>query len=211
MTRALALLLLASTALAAPLDAPEPEDLKRARVLYEQGSAAYNLNRYQDAVGRFEEAYVLSQRPALLYNIALCYEHLFRWEQAARALRHYLASDPQVPDRDELLRKAADFETYAKMSKAPLAPAAAAEAPPRWPRATGGAALALGVVAAGLTVGTAVAWRDLSTACATGGPGCGEGDRSLVRGLGIGADATWAAAAVAACITIVYYVWLRRR
>lgn len=203
MTRVALLLAIFSTvARAAPPDTTEPDDLRRARTLYEQGSAAYSLNRYDEALARFEESYVLSQRPALLYNIALCQEHLFRWEQAAKALRHYLASDPQVADREELLRKAADLEMYAKMARAPAAATAPApvEESRRVPWLMTGAAAAVAVAAASLTIAAAVDFRDLALACGAGGSGCTGGARGQLRSLDIAADVLWATAAVAAAV-----------
>src|SRR5687767_2163765 len=62
----------------------------RAKVLYEQGKLAYERADYPAAYEAFREAFDLSQRPALLYNVASALQGLRRPHDAANALRSYL-------------------------------------------------------------------------------------------------------------------------
>ncbi len=59
----------------------------RARELYLQGDREYQAGRYEQAVAAFQEAYRLSGRPLLLFNLANAYERLGRYAEALEALR----------------------------------------------------------------------------------------------------------------------------
>lgn len=58
---------------------------------------AYNDGRVADALGYFQRSYALSQRPALLFNIATAHERLRHDAEAIAAYRAYLE---RVPDAD---------------------------------------------------------------------------------------------------------------
>jgi tetratricopeptide (TPR) repeat protein len=66
----------------------------QARTLFEQGQAAYEEGRYEDAIHAFEQAYALSARPLLLYNIANAQERLGLLREALENLRYYLEDAP---------------------------------------------------------------------------------------------------------------------
>src|SRR5438105_2670 len=70
---------------------PERAD-QRARELFVKGDAAYAEARYEDALAAFQDAYELSGRPQLLFNIANALERLGRLPEAVDALEKYLAS-----------------------------------------------------------------------------------------------------------------------
>jgi hypothetical protein len=92
--------LLSSVGESAALAQPEANtDDRRARELFLTGDTAYAEGRYADALRAFTEAYELSGRPQLLFNLANCYERLGRNADAIDALEKYLATvDPK--DRD---------------------------------------------------------------------------------------------------------------
>ena len=60
-----------------------------ARALFVQGDAAYAEGRYETALTLFQEAYALSERPALLYNLANVLERLGRTQEAIDHLRRF--------------------------------------------------------------------------------------------------------------------------
>lgn len=72
----------------------------RARELFQKGDAAYAEGRYEEAHQFFLEAYDLSGRPQLLYNVSNALERLGRYAEAVEALEKYLASgkahDPEI-------------------------------------------------------------------------------------------------------------------
>ncbi len=78
-----------------------------AREEFVQGREAFNRGQFEEAVGRFEHAYALSQRAQLLYNIGTSYDRLHRWQEAHDAFRRYLAGVPDALDRDEVVRRLA--------------------------------------------------------------------------------------------------------
>src|SRR5689334_13632040 len=71
----------------------------QARNLFVQGTAAYNHGDFAAALGFFQRAFQLSPRPALLFNIARCYERLNRPDDAIRMLQLLVSS----PTADQTL------------------------------------------------------------------------------------------------------------
>lgn len=64
-------------------------DDARAKEIYENGVILYDEGRYDDAIVAFQEAYRLSERPELLYNIANACERAGRYREAYEALNRY--------------------------------------------------------------------------------------------------------------------------
>ncbi len=100
---ALALLVALTAALLVPLlVAPAVASAQRrvdarerqARALFEQGQTAYEEGRYEEAISAFEQAYGLSARPLLLYNIANAQERLGMLSEALDNLRYYREDAP---------------------------------------------------------------------------------------------------------------------
>ena len=62
-----------------PTPEPEPpgvssDDDEKARLLFKEGDGHYAAGRYEKAIELFEQAYELSKRPDLLFNLANAYE-----------------------------------------------------------------------------------------------------------------------------------------
>lgn len=127
--------------LAAPLMAQEPEAAGEvedgdaaARVLYLRGDRLYSEGRYQEATEAFSEAYELSGRPGLLFNMANALERLGRLEEALAALRRF-APDAAEHDRATVNARIASLETRlreedAQQRQAEARPTADARATP---------------------------------------------------------------------------------
>ncbi|MET0287192.1 MAG: hypothetical protein ABW352_22095 [Polyangiales bacterium] len=79
----------------------KPEE-KAAREAFERGRVFYDGGEFDQAAGAFEEAYRLSGRDALLYNLYLAYRDANQQQQAADALRNYLAKVPNIENRSQL-------------------------------------------------------------------------------------------------------------
>src|SRR5262249_18392557 len=62
-----------ATATATPETPPDPGAQVEAERLFEEGSEAYNLGKFDVAIERFEAAYNLSHATALLYNLGQAY------------------------------------------------------------------------------------------------------------------------------------------
>jgi tetratricopeptide (TPR) repeat protein len=82
----------------------------KARDLYKKGKTAFEANQFQEAYDAFKQAYLLSQEPALLYNIASALQGLDRPHDAAEALRSYLRTVPNDPDKPEIEKRIANLE-----------------------------------------------------------------------------------------------------
>lgn len=135
-------------------DAPaEPND-EEARLLFQAGRQAYDQGRFEDALQRFEQAYELSRRPALLYNIGQAADRLRHDAQALEAFEHYLEATGEdaphrraVTARIEVLRRQLEAERVL-------------EAPPDTGRglriglAIGGAVVVAGVVLTAVLLAT---------------------------------------------------------
>lgn len=115
--------------LACTLAHAQESDDARARELYDNGAVLYEEGRYEDAVAAFEEAYKLSRRPALLFNIANALERLGRYEEALDVLSRYRAYAP-ADERETLDRRISNLERRIAEAKEAAATAPAAVPPP---------------------------------------------------------------------------------
>lgn len=81
---------------------PQSEKDQRARALFEKGRQAYGDGQYRDAWAYFHEAYQLSGRPELLYNIGQTADRLGQDADALRAFRMYVERLPGASNRHEV-------------------------------------------------------------------------------------------------------------
>lgn len=94
-----------------PVVAQERDD--RARRLFEEAALAYSEARYESALQLFEQAFELSGRTDLLYNIGLTLERLRRDEDAIAPFEQYLETNPPAERRAEVERRLADVRARA--------------------------------------------------------------------------------------------------
>lgn len=87
--------------LAAPSTLCAQEDA-RARQHYTAGESYFSEGDYEGARREFLQAYRLSPRPQLLYNLYLTEERGGRYADAAAHLAQYLAEEPELPNRAQL-------------------------------------------------------------------------------------------------------------
>jgi tetratricopeptide (TPR) repeat protein len=130
----------ATTAQAAPAQpGTTEEDEEEARKHFRLGRAYYDNGDFAQAAVEFEEAYRISQRAALLYNIYLAYRDASDTRHAADALRKYLDLEHDIENRGQLEARLAALDrtlaeeaaTAPAAAPAPTpAPGASAEAPP---------------------------------------------------------------------------------
>jgi len=114
-------LLLAFTAMAAPVRAAEPaapadpasateEQRADAKARYEQGVAAYSAGRYKDAVDLFLAADKILPSAPLSFNIARAYEKLGDDSGALRFYRDYLRRKPDAENAADVQALVKRFE-----------------------------------------------------------------------------------------------------
>lgn len=108
---------------------------RAARSLFAAGKIAFDLGRYEEALEYLTQAYQLSQRPLLLFNIASTLDRLRRDAEALETFDRYLTEVPDAPNRPavesrvRLLREAverAKAEEAARQAAAQQEQAAAA-------------------------------------------------------------------------------------
>jgi tetratricopeptide (TPR) repeat protein len=85
--------------LARAAEPPPGADLELAKAHYATGQIYYERARFPDAAREFEEAYRLSGRPELLYNMGKAYDGSSDAARALTAYRRFLANVSQSTDR----------------------------------------------------------------------------------------------------------------
>jgi tetratricopeptide (TPR) repeat protein len=93
----------------APYASAQGDD-DEARMHFRLGRAYYDSGRFADAAGEFEQAYQLSGRAALLYNLYVSYRDGGQPREAADRLRRYLAEAENVENRSQLEARLASLE-----------------------------------------------------------------------------------------------------
>lgn len=72
----------------------------RARLHFQQGKAAFELGRFQEALEQYEKAYQIAALPGFLFNIGQCHRNLGNYQKAIFSFRLYLQKKPNAPNRD---------------------------------------------------------------------------------------------------------------
>jgi tetratricopeptide (TPR) repeat protein len=81
-----------------------------ARQQFQRGRAHYDAGRFGEAAEDFSEAYRLSGRSQLLYNVYVAHRDAGHTEAAVEALRSYLAKVQDAPDQTNLRARLAALE-----------------------------------------------------------------------------------------------------
>ncbi len=75
-----------------------------AREHFGRGNLAFDAGDYDRAADEFKQAYALSLRPQLLFNLAQAYRYGKDYEAALSAYERYLALEPNASNRDDVER-----------------------------------------------------------------------------------------------------------
>jgi tetratricopeptide (TPR) repeat protein len=210
-------------AIAAPARAASEED-ERAKAHFLAGQSYYEQASYTDALREFTEAYRISKRPALLYNIARCHEALESYADAVKMLEAYLDQDPETTDRAAVETRIANLKERQAAREAKLQPPAAVKAPPPTTIApppaphrkrvytwiVGGVGVAALAAALGTGIASQLAYNDLSSKCSgtTCDPatvGNAQGKIDSGKRLALATDILWPIGAAAAVTGIVLF------
>lgn len=71
-----------------------------------RAESAFSASAYEEALGLYQEAYVILPSPALLFAIAQCHEELKHYQEAVRVFELFLeAVTPEDPQREEALHQ----------------------------------------------------------------------------------------------------------
>jgi tetratricopeptide (TPR) repeat protein len=93
--------LLALASVARPVSADDKRDAE-AKALFQAGREAFEGGRYEAALARWQEAYDLSSRSTLLYNIGLAQDRLRQDDKALASFKAYLEQVPDSENRQEV-------------------------------------------------------------------------------------------------------------
>src|SRR6185503_16193536 len=78
------------------------DDKKKAKAFYDEGLKRYNLAEYPDAIKAWKEAYLLSKKPLLLFNIGQAYRLSGDCKQAMIFYDSYQREESNPKNQDEL-------------------------------------------------------------------------------------------------------------
>lgn len=129
MTRAIVVALIASTLVARLAVADGTSD---AEELYNEGQAAFDARRYDDAVAAWQKSFELSNEPGLQFNLGQAYRRRGNVGDCAKAVaayRKFIAQDPMSAQRKVAEAFAADAEKCAASETAPSPTTAPIPAP----------------------------------------------------------------------------------
>ncbi|MDB4986510.1 MAG: hypothetical protein JWN04_1688 [Myxococcaceae bacterium] len=212
----------------APTDQEQMKSLdEEARERFELGRTFYDAGRFQQAAEEFGEAYKLSGRPQLLYNLYVANRDAANWDMAITSLKGYLDKVPDAPDRINLRARLSSLEAQAAVQKEQQArqqeeQARRAEeqkrnAPPPtrletqrsivpWVLVGSGGALLVGSLVTGVMAKNKAS--ELDKWCAEGGKVCPDWRKSDVSSqhtLAITTDVLWSVGAAAAVTGLVLW------
>jgi tetratricopeptide (TPR) repeat protein len=88
----------------------EAEKRVQAKDHYEMATRLYDVGKYGEAIAEYEQAYLLIEDAALLFNIGQAYRLWDRPEDAIRAYKNYLRRRPEASNRSDVEKKIADLE-----------------------------------------------------------------------------------------------------
>jgi tetratricopeptide (TPR) repeat protein len=91
-------------------EARADERVERAREHYMQGNAYYKLDKYQEALAEYEQAYIAKADPSFLFNIAQCHRFMGNRAEALKFYRRYLTEQPSSPNRPVAEKHIRDLE-----------------------------------------------------------------------------------------------------
>lgn len=91
-------------------NAPSPADLDLAKAHYRTGEINYRQGKFSDAAKEFEEAYRLTARPELLYNMGKSYDGAGDLRGALVVYRRFLGSIKESPDRPFVERRVDELQ-----------------------------------------------------------------------------------------------------
>jgi len=107
MSRAIFFLLaicLASIASLAPARVAHAEDaaMRAAKRHYERGQKLFGLQKFDEALDQFQQAFDAKPIPGFLFNIGQCQRNLGDYESAIFSFKRYLKLDPDADNREQV-------------------------------------------------------------------------------------------------------------
>lgn len=110
--------LLAVGSVAAAQDASDDASRAQARKHFQEGTKAFDLGHFEEAIRDYEAAYRLRDDPVLLYNLAQAHRLAGHNGDALRLYKVYLNRLPKATNRAEVLTKIAALDELVRQEKA---------------------------------------------------------------------------------------------
>lgn len=85
--------------------APAADSTEKAIALFKAAKKDYRSGKFLEALENFKKAYELKPTPAILYNVARCYEKLSQIQEAIKTYEQYVAQTTDPRDKAETLEK----------------------------------------------------------------------------------------------------------
>jgi len=207
-----------------PAEAEKPKevDLEQAKAKYEEGKGHYQAEKYEEALAAFTEAYNLSNKPDLLFNLGVCSEKLGQNKKAIAYYELYLEENPDATDRDDVTKRleALEASQEAPPPAAPVIEEPATAPPPTaeddeivieedeettifWPGAViglGGLVLATGALTAIMAYNR---YGDLEDSCS---PDCSDAKVSKVKKAALAADIQFAVGGAVVAAGVIWWI-----
>lgn len=95
---------------AAPAPVFAQDDMERAKTAFEKGKRQYDEQKYEAAAESFKDAYELSERDELLYNIGQAYRRAEQLEKAEDYFQRYLEEKPDANNAEEVVQKVVEIQ-----------------------------------------------------------------------------------------------------
>jgi len=114
------------------------DDTVKAKQLYDEGLRHFNVAEYPQAIESWKQAYLISKKPLLLFNIGQAYRLSGDCAQAMTFYDNYQNAEPSIKNQDELDHaiaackavEAKPVETKPVEPEKPVTPAITTQAPP---------------------------------------------------------------------------------
>ena len=87
-------------------------DNQSAKEHYTKATKLFKNSEYKIAEEEFKQAYNLSQKPNILYNLAICNEKIQNRDKAIAYYQLYLEEMPDASDKQSVQKKIQDLRLY---------------------------------------------------------------------------------------------------
>lgn len=90
--------------------AQSKQDIAKAKERFREGKKHYDAEEFAEAAAAFLEAYELSGRNELLYNVGQSYKNAGNLKEAERFLQRYLEEAPDAPNADDVVETIVEIQ-----------------------------------------------------------------------------------------------------
>jgi tetratricopeptide (TPR) repeat protein len=103
---------------------PTEQDIAAAIEIFNKAEKHYALQEYEEALGSYKEAYRLSEKHELLFNIGQCYRQLKRYDEAIKSYQSFLrlGGEQDVEGRERAESRIKELEELKKSQPTDLPP-----------------------------------------------------------------------------------------